>query len=275
MKGLIKILLIALLFWHVATPVKAGTIRLQVTASVDMHSELLWAKIKITNKGDEAAVDVRPIVWIQGRSRHISGAEQLPPEGTLETEYRTDRHPFQEPGFYYLPLLVEYRDQSGSRFRLPFLVRMTLGTEKPAGLKWKTSQPILPKEDSIKITLTNTDSWSKTIHFSTIMAMGIQMELPQDFELKGKESRTWHLKIKHGTIWPNTYFSYLIAEFSHQGQHYAHRTMMKMHMSHESAQNAWLFERQLMLVVLIILVVVASVGGYGPLLYRKIWQKHS
>ncbi|MBF0279387.1 MAG: hypothetical protein HQM13_16440 [SAR324 cluster bacterium] len=258
-----------------ATSGWAGTIRLQMKASVEMNSELLWAKIDIQNKGNEAAEDIKPSVMVKGRSISIRGAEQLHAGQTLLTEYRTKQHPFHEEGFYYLPMHVEYRDQTGSRFKLPFLVRMVSGEEKPAGLILKTSMAILPRDDTVEVSLTNTDSWTKIIHFNTAMAMDLALELPDDFELKGKETRTWHLKIKHGTLWPNTYFSYLIAEFSHEGQHYAQRTLLKTQMLHESTQNAWLFERPLMATALIILILIAATGAVGPQIYRKLWQKHS
>ncbi len=255
----------------------AGSISMQLQASVDITSDFLLAKIQLVNKGNEAAMELKPVIRIKNRFYPIRGSNTLQPGRTLNTQYRTKKHPFQEPGSYYLPLHLSYRDQNGFRFKLPYLIRLTHGEmKKSPGLSWKVSRVVLPRDDTIQVTLTNMDSWSKTIHLSNIMAMNIQLQMPKSpVKLAAKESRTWHLKIKHDSIWPNTYISYLIAEYSHQGHHYARYTPLRMKIIPEASVGSWLFERQVMTGVLICLIIVAVAGGCGPFIYRKLWQKHS
>ncbi|MBF0289014.1 MAG: hypothetical protein HQM14_14445 [SAR324 cluster bacterium] len=244
---------------------------------MDISSDLLSAKIQFVNKGNESAMELKPVVRIQDRSYPVRGSHTLQPGRTFSTQYRTKKHPFQEPGSYYLPLHLSYRDQNGFRFKLPYLIRMAHGDEKKLpGLNWKVSRVVLPKDDNIQVTLINMDSWDKTIHLSNIMAMGIELEMPASpIELAAKEKRTWDLKVKYDSIWPNIYVSYLMAEYSHQGHHYMSYTPLRMQIIPEASVGAWLFERQVMAIVLICLIAIAIVGGSGPLIYRKLWQKHS
>lgn len=255
---------------------QAGTIQLQIKSSIKLSADLLAVQLEVVNHGNEAARAVKPILWIGNHPQALQGRDQLFPGEVLKVAFRTKRHPFQERGAYYLPLHLEYRDQSGSLFKLPYLLQMNHGEHNQAGLRTKVSQAILPTDDFIEVTLTNTEPWRKTVHFSKYMAMQFKIDLPPSpFELKGNESHTWQLNIKHDTLWPNTYVSYLIAEYSHEGQHYSHPIPLTMQVTAEAVKSAWFFSRMFMTNLLVGLVVIALIGGYGPFIYKRLWQKHS
>lgn len=254
----------------------AGTISLHLTSTVDLSDEFIKVKLKLHNRGDETAQEVQPLLWIGNTPKRIHGTSQLQPLDTLSTGYEAKQHPFENPGTYHLRLRVEYRDALGSKFLLPYIVRFVHQDESSSGLEWEVEEAVLPKDEFVVVTLKNKDSWAKQIHFQSHTAMNIGITLPANpVELKGQESRSWHLKLRHGNLWPNTYVSYLIAHYTHEGIHYSSPVNLPMRVLPESVAISWWFSRQSMTITLIVLIGIAFSGRYGPSIYRKVWQKHS
>lgn len=252
-----------------------GSISLQLTSNVTMSADQLHVSIEVVNNGDERALEVQATAWVKERPHLMGRANALPSQHRWQSELSLREHPFQEPGIYFLPVHLRYRDQNGSRFILPYLVEMKHGNGEPAGLEWETHTVELPSEDEVTVRLHNTDAWAKTISFSKITAMDIEMDVPTEpFVLAGNSSRSWNFKIKEKTLWPNTYLSYVMAEFSKGGQHYVSTTKLRMKVIQESIISERWFQPKVMIVALILLAILAVIGGYGGPIYRKVWQKH-
>jgi len=253
----------------------AGDISLELKSTVTIEPNLLNVKIEFHNRGNETASEFQPIVWINQRPHIIAGTQALLPGQSLHTKFELSQHPFQAPGLYYLPVQVQYRDQNGSRFKLPYLIRMERGTIKKSGLRMQANHVVLPEDDSVTLTLTNRDSWNKTVQLSNHMAMNIGLEFPKEpIELKPKESRTWTIPIKYGTLWPNTYDNYLIATFSYQGQHYTQFVKLRTKVIPDALVASKWFESQVMVGVLIVLCMIAFAGGYGPSMYNMVRNRN-
>jgi len=255
----------------------AGSINLRITTLVkDIREDLLWVTIEVYNKGDESAFEVEPKMWINGQFITLPGGGQLGAGKTLRTQYRTKTHPFQKKGDYYLPLHITYRAKRGLQFHRHYLIHLVHGKSLPSGLKWDTEDFASSEDTEVKVTLTNIDAWSKIIHFSNSTARYINLQLPDSpYVLQGNTSQTWYLKAEHGSASPNIYQNYLMAEYSREDHHYVQYAPISIKVSSELAAISQLFERRPMIIALVLLLTIAILGGYGPLIYRKLWKKRT
>lgn len=264
-----KFVLLGVLLWLPIISM-AGSISLKLDATVTLDSNSLYVKIAFQNRGDEAASEFQPIVWMNQRPHIIEGTQALLPGHTLNTKFESTQHPFQEPGLYYLPVQVRYRDQNGSRFKLPYLIRMEHGDVKVTELKWNVPKVVVPEEKSVELTLSNQGDSDKTVTFSSSMAMNIGLELPKEpVILKAKERRTWNIPLKHRVLWPNIYDNYLMATYSENGYHHTAFGKLRIEVIPDALVTAKWFENEVMIGALIVLCLIAIVGGYGPMVYQK------
>lgn len=252
----------------------AGTIGLQLRASTSASEDLLVIAVELTNIGDEAAYEINPVIWIEGTPQRFPGSRKLNPQRERKMTYTSVEHPFQQPGLYHLPLHIGYRDTLGSHFKLAYLLNLVRENRTESGLAWKVGKVLLPTDEVVEITLTNLDQQAKLVHLTQITSMSIQFDLPASpVLLAANEEKSWIVKVTHDTLSANTYPNYVIASYSLDETHFSEYVAVETEVISVSDIGSEIFTSKNMTWALLMLIVIALVGGYGPGVFYRLWQK--
>lgn len=147
-------------FLLAAMTVRAGTISLDVSVTVDKHELDVELSIVVANQGDDTAHRVEPFAQVGGVS-YLFDPAAIPP-GQRQTFRKRQTIPAiadMKPGEYPVSVMVAYRDSEGAQYHAPaYGILRTADTEFSPQVKIQAEPVYLRDRAEVRVTVSVGDS---------------------------------------------------------------------------------------------------------------------
>ena len=201
---------------------QAGSISLQTQISIQEKNGAWKVFVSVTNRGDEAAHNVRANVrWGTGESVSEKVQDMLQPGQNRTAILRIQGRP-KLPGLYPLFLWMDYTDANGYPFSAIALPIITYRQARPPALLAMLDSAEIAQKDRVSLKIKNTDDQPKNAEAQIYLSKELSAEpRSQTLSLKPYEEKSIAFTLQRFSALPgSTYSIYALIQYESQGYHY-------------------------------------------------------
>jgi hypothetical protein len=212
-----RLFLASLLFWLCAVSAHASFL----TIKTDVQQSGNVTLVTITNAGDEPAYDVQTVLDAFGIETESSLQEILGVNSSFQVLLQMHSADVI-PGTYPMIVTTHYSDANKYPFSAVSAVLIGKGDKTRANLALVLPSIELSGEKKLKFEIKNMDDHPKQVNARIIASKELSVTGPESIDVPGKSAGSVSFKIKDIAARPGSnYAVFAIAEFEHNGKHYA------------------------------------------------------
>ena len=199
---------------------RAGSISISITPAVEIKDDVLTAKVKVSNTGDEAAQSILPMLRFRDGEAKGTLKNQVGPNETLEQTLNVPAKGLT-PGRYPFRLSVDYTDVNQYPFQALQVSTVTVGTPVPAKIAATLEAEQLATNGSVVVTLKNLMGDARAVTVTVHASEGIEVPgAPTTINLAGWGTATAKVNIVNRTALAGSRYPLFAAvEYDADGVH--------------------------------------------------------
>ncbi|MBF0552428.1 MAG: hypothetical protein HQK60_18095 [Deltaproteobacteria bacterium] len=198
-----------------------GYLRMTTEADVKVENNNLNLQVKVTNNGDEPAINVRILAKVGDKELKSEVKEKMGVKESVTASLTQALPPGLKPGRYPLPVTVEFHDLNNYPFSALSVSTFHVQENPNAGLAFQPLSVDLELERTVHFTVKNTEAEAKKIKVTFFVPKELTVpEREQEDELAPRSVKDIFFTLRNFSALPSTYPIFAIMEYDQKGLHY-------------------------------------------------------
>ncbi|MBF0509508.1 MAG: hypothetical protein HQK57_11355 [Deltaproteobacteria bacterium] len=205
----------------VCPPAYGGYLRMTTQTDVKVENNNLNLQVKVTNDGDEPALNVRILARLQDKELKSEVKEKMGVKESFSASLTQALPPDLKPGRYPLPVTVEFHDLNNYPFSALSVSTFYIRENPNAGLAFPPLSVELEKERTVHFAVKNTEPEAKKVKVTFVVPRELTVPVPVlEDELGPRSEKDIFFDLKNFSALPSTYPFFAVMEYDQKGLHY-------------------------------------------------------
>ncbi|MBF0497490.1 MAG: hypothetical protein HQK58_13095 [Deltaproteobacteria bacterium] len=198
-----------------------GHLRMTTQTDVKVENNNLNLQVKVTNDGDEPALNVRILAKMGDKELKSEVKEKMGVKESFTASLTQALPSGLKPGRYPLPVTVEFHDLNNYPFSTLSVSTFYVQENPNAGLAFAPLSVELEKERTIHFTVKNTEAEAKKVKITFLVPRELTVPEPeQEDELGPRSAKDIFFTLKNFSALPSTYPIFAVMEYDQKGLHH-------------------------------------------------------
>ncbi|HWR58824.1 MAG TPA: hypothetical protein VN328_08055 [Thermodesulfovibrionales bacterium] len=249
-----------------AQPAEAGFISFETSTVINVLENRAQAVVTVTNKGDEAAHNVKVTMEIDESSFPGSLKNLLQPKEQYRAEFETALK-YKKPGRYPVIVSVEYTDANLYPFTAPSVAYLNYGDSSNARATGTIANATVTKTGSIRLTINNLDTVEREFNFRMVAPKELLISGPKGGRMIAPgESKTVSFEVRNISALPGSNYP-VFAVLGYEDDKYYYSTVATGSVT--VARGSALLTTYKWPLAALLVILVLIVAAYNLKTFRK------